>query len=276
MRPVIALSTAAPPASSTIVVGRVLTTPAIHPRTPMRNPVPTMTQRRRCARATASRSRSRCSTPDASSFQPRTRAASDFLKEGTPGGAVTCWATPRTSYTVCPARQAAGPSPEAQVPGGEEGVDLVTRQLQSGTATFVAVHHGQDAKHPAPLALDDADGLLGGAAGGDHVFHDDHARAGREAALDAVSGAVVLPFLADGEGVEDGSPPARGGGDAVGDGVGTERQPPDQLGLPAAGRETLETQGADHGETLARHGGLPSVDVEGGSPSRGEDKVASP
>src|SRR2546425_3949733 len=275
MIPATALSTAAPPAISTIVVGWVLTMPPIHPRTPMRNPVPTMTQRRRCARAIASRSRSRCSTPDASSFQPRTRAASDLRSEATSGGAVMFWATPPTSYTPRTVRQAASaaPLPESEVPGGEEGVDCVPRPLEGRPATFAAVDDRQDAEHPPPFGFDDAGRLLRGAAGGDHVLHDDRASAGREAPLDAFPRAVVLRLLTDGEGVEWRAARAGGGGDGGGNRVRAEGQPADQLRPPAAGGGALETPGADQHETFPRHGGLPGVDVEGRSASRGEHEV---
>src|SRR5204863_208633 len=82
------LRTSPPPPTSTIVPGRVRTTPNAHPVSPSANPSPTSHQRRRKLRAIVSRSLSRCSSPEASSFQPRIREASDRWSAA-PGWAVT-------------------------------------------------------------------------------------------------------------------------------------------------------------------------------------------
>src|SRR2546425_257304 len=152
--PTSALRPAAPPATSTMVAGRVLTTPYAQPSRPMTNPPPTIHQRRRRLRAKVSRSLRRCSSPWASSFQPRSRKASE------------------------PGAGAAAPRPEW-----------------------------------------------------------------------------------------------RGGGDGVGDGVGTERQPAHEAGLPPTCREPLQRQRADQGEPLSGHGCATGIDVKRGPPSRGEDEV---
>src|SRR2546427_4293616 len=77
MMPSRALRTSPPPPSSTIVPGRVRTAPNPHPMIPRGSPRPTSHQRRRRLRAIVSRSLSRCSSPVASSFQPRIREASE-------------------------------------------------------------------------------------------------------------------------------------------------------------------------------------------------------
>src|SRR5207249_689239 len=77
MSPRSSFTNAAPPATSTIVVGRVFTAPNPHPTRPSANPNATITRRSRCVREIVSRSLRRCSRPVASSFQPRTSEARD-------------------------------------------------------------------------------------------------------------------------------------------------------------------------------------------------------
>ena len=82
-----------------------------------------------------------------------------------------------------------------------------------------------------------------------------------------------LGLLAHREGVHRATTSARGGGDGVGDGVGAERQPAHETGLPPARREPLQRQGADEGESFSGHGRAAGVDIERGPLSRGEDEV---
>src|SRR5207302_794338 len=77
IKPRSSFTNAAPPATSTIVVGRVLTAPNPHPTSPSANPNATITRRSRWVREMVSRSLRRCSRPVASSFQPRTSEARD-------------------------------------------------------------------------------------------------------------------------------------------------------------------------------------------------------
>src|SRR5207244_4844092 len=150
---------------------------------------------------------------------PSHRSESDPRSQATPSGTDNVWATPptpSTARTVTQAVAAPAPSPESQLPGGDEGIDRVPRSLEGRAAALVAVDHGQDPEHPPPFRCDDAGRLLRGAAGRDHVLHDDDAGAGCEAPLDPLLRAVVLRLLTDGEGVERGSARVGRGGDGVG------------------------------------------------------------
>src|SRR5206468_1341874 len=51
-------------------------------------------------------------------------------------------------------------------------------------------------------------------------------------------------------------------GHGVGDGIGAEGQPADQIGRPPAGGEAREPESADHDKAFARHGGATRIDVE--------------
>src|SRR5436853_276169 len=55
---------------------------------------------------------------------------------------------------------------------------------------------------------------------------------------------------------------AGGGGHGVGDGIGAEGEPADQIGRPPAGGEAREPESADHDKAFARHGGATRIDVE--------------
>src|SRR2546426_3227237 len=94
-----------------------------------------------------------------------------------------------------------------------------------------------------------------------------------EATFDALSGAVGLGLFAHAEGVEGHSLSSGGGGHGVGDGIGAEGQPADQIGRPPAGGEAREPERADHDEAFARHGGATRIDVERGTAPGSEGEI---
>src|SRR6266516_1081389 len=115
MMPSRALRTSPPPPTSTIVPGRMRTAPTAHPVIPSAMPSPTSHQRRRKLRAIVSRSLSRCSSPEASSFQPRIREASERCSAAL-DGTVAAWAIGSASYTP------AGPAQVATTGSAFSGV----------------------------------------------------------------------------------------------------------------------------------------------------------
>src|SRR6266699_138086 len=260
MRPRSSFTNAAPPATRTIVVGRVFTAPNPHPTSPSANPNATITRRSRCVREMVSRSLSRCSRPVASSFQPRTREARDG-RDGSDGSVLTRG----RSYTSGE-RRGNLPSPQPELRGRDERFDRVAGLLERGPAPLLPVHYGQDAEDPSALGDDGGDRLAGRVPGGDHVLHDDDGGTGGEAAFDAPAGAVGLGLLADGEGVDDPPLGPGGGGHGVGDGIGTEGQPADQVGRPPTGSEAREPERTDHDQAFTRHGGAARIDVKTGAP----------
>src|SRR6266576_2737837 len=133
-------------------------------------------------------------------------------------------------------------SAQPQVRGGDERLDRVAGLLERGPTSFLSVHDGQDAEDPS---------ALGGDCG-----------TGPEATFDALSGAVGLGLFAHAEGVEGHSLSSGGGGHGVGDGIGAEGQPADQIGRPPAGGEARidverGTAPGSEGEIPARDGVLP-------------------
>src|SRR6184192_2528123 len=287
MMPSRALRTSPPPPSNTIVPGRVRTAPNPHPMIPRGSPRPTSHQRRRRLRAIVSRSLSRCSSPVASSFQPRTRDASEprpcsvsgsvtrnilhqWFGEGENPAAPGAWRAAQRDD-----EQSRRGVAQSELRRGDQHLHPVAGRLERGAPPFLAVHHGEHAQHAPPFALDRPDRLQRGLASGDHVFHDHRRGAGGEASLDALSRAVGLGLLADGEGVEC-SPSCRAGrSDGAGDGVSAEREPAHQLGPPPGGREPREGEGPDHRKAFGRHGRAASVDVEARAAAGGEQKVAA-
>src|SRR6266566_2526488 len=122
MMPSRALRTSPPPPTSTIVPGRVRTAPTAHPVIPRAMPSPTSHQRRRKLRANVSRSLSRCSSPEASSFQPRIREASERCSAAL-DGTVAAWAIGSASYTP------AGPAQVATTGSAFSGVIRVVQPV---------------------------------------------------------------------------------------------------------------------------------------------------
>ncbi len=84
-----------------------------------------------------------------------------------------------------------------------------------------------------------------------------------------------LGLLAHAEGVEGHSLSSGGGGHGVGDGIGAEGQPADQIGRPPAGGEAREPESADHDEAFAGHGGAARIDVEGGAAPGREGELSA-
>src|SRR5213076_2972683 len=228
MRPRSSFTKAAPPATNTMVVGRVLTAVAAHPTRPKTNPTPIITRRIRwlCA-----------------------MLPSEVCSPGADHTPQVIWAAISTSS-------------QPQVRGGDERLDRVAGLLERGPTSFLSVHDGQDAEDPSALGGDRGNGLRCRVPGRDHVLHDDDGGTGPEATFDALSGAVSLGLLAHAEGVEGHSLSSGGGGHGVGDGIGAEGQPADQIRRPPAGRQAREPERADHDKAFARHGGATRIDVE--------------
>src|SRR5439155_1408106 len=85
-------------------------------------------------------------------------------------------------------------------------------------ASFLPVHHRQDAENPSTLRGYCGDRLRRRVPGGNHVLHDDDRDTGPEAAFDAPCRTVAFRLLADREGVE--GPPLGPGGGRPGVGAG--------------------------------------------------------
>src|SRR3989454_11804505 len=164
-------------------------------------------------------------------------------------------------------------SSQPQVRGGDERLDRVAGLLERGPTSFLSVHDGPDAEGPAALSGDRGNGLRNRVPGRDHVLHDDDGGTGPEATFDALSGAVGLGLLAHAEGVEGHSLSSGGGGHGVGDGIGADGQPADQIGRPPAGGEAREPESADHDKAFARHGGATRIDVERGTAPGSEGEI---
>src|SRR5947199_18121 len=110
-------------------------------------------------------------------------------------------------------------------------------------------------------------------AGGEHAVRDHDGDTGLERAFDTPTRAVPFRVLADREGVERLPLGPGGGGNGVGDGIGAEGQPADQVGRPPWSGETCEPEGADHEQAFARHGGAARIDVETGAAPGREEKI---
>jgi len=113
------------------------------------------------------------------------------------------------------------------------------------------------------------------APGGEHIFDDDDGVAGRKAALDAPSRAVVFRLLPHGKCVEQLAAPPGGQREGIRDRVGAERQTTHGPRTPAASRQAIETQPAHDGQALTGHRGEAGVDIKGGAAARGEDEIAA-
>ena len=154
-------------------------------------------------------------------------------------------------------------SPQPQLRGGDERLDRVAGLLERRPTSFLSVHDSQDAEDACAFRGDCGNGLRSRVPGRDYVLHDDDGGIGPEATFDAFSDAVGLGLLAHAEGIE-GHPLGSGcGGQGVGDGIGAEGQPADQIGGPPTGSEARDPEGADHDKALARHGGAARINVEG-------------
>ena len=132
-------------------------------------------------------------------------------------------------------------STKSQVPGGDQRFDLISSLFERGPTALLAVDDGQDSEHLAALPFDRRERLQGRPPSGEDVFDYDHPRPRSEAALDSPPGAVVFRLFADREGIQRDSSGMRRRGNCICHRVGTEREPADQLRLPAAGSDVLQT-----------------------------------
>lgn len=86
---------------------------------------------------------------------------------------------------------------DAQIGGGEEGVELVAGAFDVLPCAFFSVDDGDDFYDGDAEGFEDFGGFEDLAAGGEDVFDDEDSFAGVEEAFDLFGGAVVLFLVAD-------------------------------------------------------------------------------
>ena len=124
----------------------------------------------------------------------------------------------------------------------------------------------------APNARDDIDGLEQRRPARHGVLGDHDAIAGLQGAGDAPDDAVILGLLAHREAAQLAATRRRHGGDAVGDRIGTDRQPADRRGVVG---DDLEGGLGDEQDAVGTARRLLGVDEPGAVRTRLEREVAT-